>query len=256
MRHAVLFFCYNRTTEQLELSNQALDSVLSQDIGPLDIHIINNSSTEPTKQWLNSLLPCKGEHCIQAIHYAENRSPLLISNEMSRKIYEHYDYMLGVPNDVILPPNCYSELLKFPRGFVSATPVEDCPQFVPEVKQGRAISTNTPMCVMLTRKWSWEAVVSTYGYFFDPNFQFYASDCDLALRMAACGIVGVQTDVIFWHYRSATLRLAPPEKRREMEIQADSDRSYFQRKWGFPVTDAKYGQTAADINFRGISLDK
>lgn len=243
----VLMLMYNQNPEQLELSKQSLYSVLAQDI-PVQVDVIDNGSTCP--------FPMDFDSRVVVWRSEINVSPINVANVYAGILFQKFDHILGVPNDVILPANCYSELLKFPRGFVSATPIEDCPQFVPEVKQGRAISTNTPMCVMLTRKWAYDAIVSTYGYFFDPNFQFYASDCDLALRMAACGIVGVQTDVIFWHYRSATLRLAPPEKRREMEIQADSDRSYFQRKWGFPVTDAKYGQTAADINFRGISLDK
>jgi hypothetical protein len=250
MRHAVLFLCYNRTPEQLELSQQALDSVLAQDIGPMDIYIVNNGSTEPTKQWLNSLLPGKDENCVQAVHYAENRSPLLIANEMSRKIYEHYDYVLGVPNDVILPPNAYRLMNEWPRGFISATPVEAGSHPEP-VETARAVSECTPMCVMLTRKWAHDAIVAKDGYFFDEKMFLYASDCDLALRMAACGIRGVQLDIPFWHYRSAHWRLLPPLEGRKETLKADADRAYFKLKWGFACDSPEYGERGRDINFRG-----
>ena len=265
MRNAVFFMCYNRTPEQLALSKQALDSVLAQDIGPMDVYIVNNGSTQETKEWMDGLCPlgCPtiGQHWIYRIHYEVNQSPIQVGNRILARIFsgtvadrsgkEAYDKILGVPNDVILPPNCYSELAKFPRGFVSATPVEDCPQFVPEVHPGRAISTNTPMAVMLVRKWAWQAIMAKDGYFFDEQYYHWASDCDLALRMASCGIVGVQTDITFWHYRSASWRLAPPGEGRKMTAGADADREKFRAKWNFSVTDPKYGESAADINFKG-----
>ena len=119
------------------------------------------------------------------------------------------------------------------------------------VREATAVSECTPMAVMLMRKWAHDAIVSQYGHFLDEGFVHYASDCDLALRMAGCGIHGVQLDIPFWHYGSATWRLAPEAEGRAMVQQADIDRDYFERKWGFRVDDPLYGQSAADINFRG-----
>ena len=47
------------------------------------------------------------------------------------------------------------------------------------------------------------------------SMKIYAStgtDCDLALRMVRCGIVGVQLDIQYFHYGSASHRLAPNHK--------------------------------------------
>jgi GT2 family glycosyltransferase len=112
----------------------------------------------------------------------------------------------------------------------------------------------TPMAVMLLRRWCYDALLARDGFFFDPRFFHYGSDCDFALRLASCGIRGVQLDVQYYHEGSATLKMAPPEERRKMDRQADVDRLKFIEKWGFPVTAYEYGACAADINFRGVPL--
>jgi len=62
-------------------------------------------------------------------------------------------------------------------------------------------------------------VVAEYGYFLDEGFWFYGSDCDLALRMAALGIRGVQLDLPYWHYGSASWKKAPETEKQMMLIQ-------------------------------------
>jgi len=85
-------------------------------------------------------------------------------------------------------------MLKWPRGFVCAS---DNGHAEPIVRPATAVSENTPMAVMLVRRWAHDAVKSHSGYLFDEGFVHYASDCDLALRMASCGIRGVQLDIPF-----------------------------------------------------------
>jgi hypothetical protein len=36
-----------------------------------------------------------------------------------------------------------------------------------------------------------------------------------------------------------------------MTAGADADREKFRAKWNFSVTDPKYGESAADLNFKG-----
>ena len=128
-RHAVLFVCYNRTPEQLELSKLALNSVLAQDIGALDIHIVNNGSDAATRDWIEGLTPfgCSsiGGRWLYRTHHESNRSPVAVSNEQLKIVFAHHDKVLSVPNDVILPPNAYRLMNEWPRGFVSASLIED-----------------------------------------------------------------------------------------------------------------------------------
>jgi GT2 family glycosyltransferase len=242
----VLMIAYNN----LELTKKAVASVFAQDI-PVDFYLEDNGSTDGTEEWLGSggaLEFPRSEGTLFSWHRRNiNESPIRIANEYSARIFRSYPYLLGVPNDVRLPSNCYSELLRWPRGFVCAS---DNGQNEPDCRPGRAVSENTPMAVMLTRKWAYDAIVAKDGYFFDEGYFMYASDCDMALRMAACGIRGVQLDIPYWHYGSASHRLAPQEEGDRMRIQANEDRAYFERKWGFKVDSLEYGKRPSDINFR------
>jgi len=73
----------------------------------------------------------------------------------------------------------------------------------------------------------------------------------MALRMSACGIIGVQLDLQYWHSNSASWRLATPDAAIEITQQADKDRAVFREKWGFNVSDPQYGECARDLNFLG-----
>lgn len=234
--NAVLMICYNN----LELTKRAVESVRAQDI-PVDIHFVDNGSTDLTWGWAET------QGFASFTHYSGNWSPIFVANKMMAILYEKHDYILGVPNDVRIPKNCYSELLKWPRGFVCAS---DNGRNEPEEKPGIPVSENTPMAVMLVRKWAYQAIMAKDGFFFDERFFHYASDCDLALRMAACGIHGLQLDTPYWHYGSASLKLSG--NRRDGEVRADMDRAYFEHKWGFRVDSLEYGQTPANLNFAGI----
>jgi GT2 family glycosyltransferase len=232
----ILMCAYNN----LELTKKAVASVLAQDI-PVEFYFIDNGSTDGTWEWIQT------QPCI-CYRHEKNISPLKVGNDMFALLYKSFDYILGIPNDVILPPNCYRELLRWPRGFVCAS---DNGQNMPTVHDSKAVSENTPMAVMLVRKWAYDAMIAKDGYFMDEGYFMYASDCDLALRMASCGIRGVQLDISYWHYGSASHRLAPPAEGDAMRRQADRDRAYFVQKWGFRVDSLEYGQRPNDLNFQG-----
>lgn len=233
----------------LELTKQAVKSALAQDVDALHVKVINNGSTDGTKEWLDGQVKIYRQ--LSARHLRRNISPTQIANgEINATFdFDGEGHILAIPNDVILPPNLYTEMLRWPRGFVTASMTGTA--LYPTVYYGQAISENTPMAVVLIRRWAYMALVAKDGYFLDEGFFHYASDNDLALRMAACGIRGVQLENQYWHYSSATLKLAPREEHLAMCQQADKDREYFEKKWGFKVTDPKYGEMARDINFRG-----
>ncbi len=250
-RHAVLMFIFNTTEAQLELSKRALDSVLAQDVGPMDVFVVNNGSNQDTVDWLNSLRQPTNGSWLYIKHFDQNVSPLKVVNEFLKTIFIQHEYVLGLPNDILLPVSAFRLMLQWPRGFVSATPIEQDEPFQPIATTAKAVSENTPFCTMLTRRWAYEAIMAKDGYFFDERYAHYCSDCDLALRMAACGIRGVQLDTPVWHYRSASHRLAGEEIAKQITSQADKDRNAFKDKWGFPVSDPRYAEAARDLNFRG-----
>jgi hypothetical protein len=253
MRHAALTIVYVQVEDQFELAKGAIASVLAQDIGPLDILYIDNGSTYPgLRPWLDDLAVFLADspHKLTVIHSAPNKSPIIWANWAYGQLFKNYDKVLSFPDDVVLPENCYRLMSEWPRGLVTGS-MTDQREF-PRVEWAEATSECTPAAVSVLRKWFHEALVSKDGYFLDEGYVHYASDCDLALRMAACGLRGIQLNLPYYHYGSASWRLLEPREGRKLTLQADFDRAYFHAKWGFAVADDRYGQTSSDINFRAI----
>jgi hypothetical protein len=234
----VIFTVYDTTAEQHALTVAAYKSIVEQDV-PVEVYILDNGSTyEPTKQWLCSL---KG-----VAEYIENISPIKLHNMWIQELFSKgYKHILSVPNDVVLPPNLYREMLKCPRGVVSASTTSD-PDF-PRNMTAKVVSEEAHLAVPLLRSWAYDALMTMDGYFLDEGFYFYASDCDLKMRFHACGLRGAQLDILCWHYGSASHRLgnAPGA------FGADSDRAYFERKWGFPIGSEQYNAVVSNLDWRG-----
>jgi hypothetical protein len=264
-RHAVMFSAYDQVPEQHDLTVQALESVLAQDIGPMDVLVIDNGSTlkdtwEHFKMVAQLYLDRDDPVHLHTIRNPVNISPLQVANRALRYFFKGgHDKVLGVPSDVYLPPNFYRLLNEWPRGLVTASEHRDrnhisltgafCEWEV------CAVAENTPMATGIIRKWFHDALVAQEGHFLDEGFWMYASDCDLAKRMAACGIRGVQLSVPYYHYGSGHWKLLPPEKGKIETDKADADRAYFEKKWGHKVDDLEYGRSCGDINFKGKALE-
>ncbi len=255
MRHAATMLAYDNVPEQHNLTVQALESLLAQDIGPLDILLIDNGSSVRATwehfQMVRELYVERGDETrIHCIRNTENCSPVKLSNRALQYFWKMgHDKVLGIANDVILPPNFYRLANEWPRGVVCASMSGD-PNFQ-KFETAHPVNECSPLAVTLLRKWAYDALVSKDGYFFDEGFFLYASDCDFALRIAACGIRAVQLNLQYWHHGSAHWRLLPQADGRKETEKADADRAYFVSKWNFPVTSYEYGALAADINFQG-----
>ena len=244
----ILLITYNN----LELTKQAVASALAQSI-PVHLTLVDNGSTDGTREWaIEELMPLGN---VDLYTNTYNRPVTEVSNYYLEDLFSSHDYVLGIPNDVILHPDLYREFLKWPRGIVTGSEIRNRAIYDTFIENGipdtAAISENTPMAVALVRKWCYDALIAKDGHFFDPQFIHYTSDCDFALRMASCGIHGVQLNIPYWHYGSASVRLADPFTMERIRGVADADRARFVQKWGFKVDSLEYGQRPTDPNFRG-----
>lgn len=243
----VLFTVYDTTPAQHELTVAAFKSILAQDV-PVHVYVLDNGSThEATVEWIRSIA---APH-VTVSRNESNEAPVKLHNFWLGEIFGRlgHQHVLAVPNDVVLPKNLLREFLRWPRGIVTGSMTAD--RLHPGTEESRAVNTCTPMAVALIRRWVHDALVAKDGYFLDPRYFHYASDCDMALRIAACGITGIQLEISYWHSCSASYRLADFETAETICSQADDDRRYFKEKWGFEVSDAEYTRLAGDINFRG-----
>jgi glycosyltransferase involved in cell wall biosynthesis len=257
-RHAVLLCAYNQNHQQHDLTVQALESALTQDIGNLEILLIDNGSTIQETydhfQMVRDLYWSQEEATrIHICRNKQNLSPVGVANRALDYLWQRgHDKVLSLANDVYLPPNAYRLMNEWPRGLVCASQTADM-NFL-RVTETHAVSECTPMAMAIIRKWFCDALIAKDGYFLDENYFHYASDIDMALRMAACGIRGIQLDLPYYHYGSAHWRMLPPEEGRKETDKADADRAYFKKKWGHEVTDPEYGRRCGDINFRAKAV--
>jgi glycosyltransferase involved in cell wall biosynthesis len=256
-RHAVLLFSYCQVPEQLELCKGAVASILRQDIGLLDVLLVDNGSTQPVAEWFQYIHGLDNDqdvqHRIHTIRNRENVSPVKLCNRALAYLWSlGHEKVLCVADDVVLPANAYRLMNQWPRGMVCASMTEQ--REFPVTEEVHAVNECTPMALGIVRKWFYDALVAKDGYYLDEGYFHYASDCDMALRMAACGIRGVQLDLQYFHHGSASWRLLSESDGRKLTDVADIDREYFFKKWGFRVFDEQYVASALDINFRGEQI--
>jgi hypothetical protein len=226
-RHAAVLLAYDQVPKQHELTVQAVESLLLQDIGPLDLLLIDNGSiVRDTPEYFNGLRELyldRGDDT--RIHICQNRaniSPVKIANRAFPYFWKlGHEKVLAIPNDVRIPLNAYRVMNEWPRGLVCGSMTEDV-AFEP-LADDQIVGVNecTPAAVAVVRKWFHDALVARDGYYLDENYWLYASDCDFAVRMALCGLRGIQLNLPYYHYGSAHWRLLSEEEGRRQ-----TDRSF------------------------------
>lgn len=217
------------THNNLELTKKCVASLYEQNVRTT-IRIIDNGSTDGTVQWVDN-------NAYLDARFLYNRGVSSGWNLGLEIIFSQFPHCLVVGNDTILPPWFYDELLSYEAPFVTGVAFDT----MDAIKQ-RAPQMPLQPCpdfsAFLIRRDTWYQVGK-----FDEGMKFYASDVDYHIRAAKLGISLMKANVPYFHAGSSTLRNAPPEERAEIERQADADRAYFQKKWGFKVGSPEHHQS-------------
>ncbi len=204
----------------LSLTKAAVKSFLSQDIGDVQVLVINNASIDGTAAWLNS------QPCAQ-IHYASQKSVAECWNYgISWCFSQGSDYVLVANNDVRLKPWTYRLLAADGGGFVTAVGVNTEAQYdeAPEPENKR----NRPdYSCYLIRKEVFQNVKFDEGYLVG-----FCEDAAHHASMWRLGIPAYCIGVPFFHVGSATVKLADPEEAERISKQADRNRERFYAKYG------------------------
>ena len=220
----ILCLCRNG----LHLTKKAVASFKAQDIA-VNILIIDNDSNDGTSQWLQT----------QDLTVSFQRPPLSVAeswNHGLQYIFKKHTRCLVVNNDVELLPQTYSTLLQDGGPFVTAVgqnkPIKDF-TWNREVFQARPHPDFS--CFMIRRN----------AYYkigpFDEKFKgAYCEDSDYHCRMHKLGIDAHCINLPFYHHASGTIKNADKEEVKRIQRHADSNREYFQKKWGFTVGSPEY----------------
>lgn len=236
----------------LHLTRKAIATFHAQDIaGGVEVLVINNDSSDGTAAWLAA------QRGLWQIHSHPAMSVAQSWNRGLQWAWERgAEYALVVNNDVELRPDTYRHLVADGGGFVTAVGTRDPEKLRPNQYVGTAgvpeladdmpnsyVPPNPHMkrphpdfsCYMIRRE-----VYEKVGPF-DEGFKIaFCEDGDYDLRLYKSGIRAYCLDLPFLHHGSATIKNADPVEIRRIQVQADKNRQYFERKWGFRMASPEY----------------
>lgn len=250
------------TKNNIHLTREAIQTCRAQDVsGGASILVVDNESTDGTVAWL------KTQRDIAVMHL---RPALSVAGAWNAALkYWFYsqgaEWALVVNNDVELRPDTYRHLLADGGGFVTAVGTRDPEKITPAAYiKTRAVGPTTaePMSIpvfidpdplkkrphpdfscYLIRRETFEKV----GPFDDGFARAFCEDSDYHVRMQLAGIKAEALELPFLHHGSQTIKNADPVEARLIGLQADRNREYFLKKWGFAVgSEAYYRWFSAD----------
>ncbi len=217
-----------------ELTRKALQTFLAQDIGDVGVLFIANSPEDGTMEMLSAYPDPR-------IHVSHHRSPLSVAASWNfglRWIWKQgAECALVVNNDVELHPQTYRLLVEDGGPFVTAVGVKEREKY--EAWSGVPVESKRPhpdFSAYLIRRSTWNLVGP-----YDENFKgAFAEDWDMHCRLHEKGITAYCIDLPFLHHASQTVKLAQTDEQKRIQMQADANREYFKKKWGFAGGSPEY----------------
>jgi GT2 family glycosyltransferase len=199
----------------LALTKRTVESLRKQNM-PVAVHIVDNGSTDGTVDWAR-------EEGILLHAFPFNAG---VSAGWNRGLMSLFsDGSIGrvfvINNDVILPPFFMRELISYDQPFVTGIAVDDL-EIIKTLGQRQPLQPHPDFSAYMIRREAWDRIGR-----FDDRMKLYCSDCDYHVRGHKLGVGMWKANVPYYHERSSTMRLAPPEEQAAIHAQANKDRQVF-----------------------------
>lgn len=215
-----------------------------------DILLIDNASTDGTRDWMKSLSNDKLWFVLN--HRSES---LAAKWNLACKVafYDfHLDDVLLVNNDIEIRPDTYQELKKWAaidwldtsdHGLVSCVSVRTREKLrYPEPPV--SFSNHPDFSCFLLKKWAYEKI----GPFDEDYFPAYFEDNSYHVRAHRKGVPCVSIDLPFVHHGASTILNADPIEKALIERGAERNRELFRQTYGCipgtPEYDALFSEAA------------
>lgn len=216
----------------LHLTREAVRTFLAQDIGDVDVFLIDNDSRDGTTQWLWT-------QPVRSVNLRPGKSVAASWNIGLRQLFkEGAEHVLVVNNDVELRPDTYRHLVAAGALFVTAVGTRDRskiapPYSVPNSEQNRP---HPDFSCFLIRREAWDRV----GEFDECYAGAYCEDAAYHLRLHRAGITAYCLDLPFLHYGAQTLANADQVEAAAIRFNADRNRALFLEREGVAVGSPEY----------------
>jgi len=222
----------------LALNRAAIRTFLAQDIGDVDVLIVDNDSQDGTQQWLWS-------QPVQTVTFRPGKSVAASWNFGLRHFFgKGAEYVLVVNNDTELMPATYRHLVEDGGLWVTAVGTRDRSKIAPPYHDPDP-SRKRPhpdMSCYLIRRECWERV----GEFDEKMAGAYCEDSDYDVRMYRAGIRAYCLDLPFLHYGAQTLVNADQVEAAAIRYNADKNRALFKERYGVEVGSEGYYRLFGD----------
>lgn len=242
MKHQglIILLCRNNVS----LSRECLKSLRAQTT-PVGILVVDNASTDGTKQWL------RAERGIRVMSFEEQMSVAAAWNAALKWGWlQGYDEALVVNNDTELLPETYETLSSWaaaddgrPTGMVTCVSRRERSELV--YSKPFTSRPRPDFSCYLIQRWAWERIGG-----FDENCvgAFFEDNC-AHVELHRKGIQATCISLPFLHHGSATINRADYEERKRITVCYDKNRQYFFNKYGrWPGTEG-YDDLFTDQTF-------
>jgi O-antigen biosynthesis protein len=217
----------------LHLTRKAIKTFKAQDIGEVSILVINNASTDGTNAFLQT------QRDVMQMYFDPPESVAASWNRALQWVFRAgAEYALCVNNDTELRPDTYRHLASDGGGFVTAVGTRDPEKIKPPyVDPDPAMKRFHPdfSCYLIRRE-----TYNKIGLFDEAFLIAYCEDADYHIRMHKADVHAYALELPFLHHGAQTIRNAEPGEIRKIQIQADRNREYFKKKYGFAVASKEY----------------
>ena len=219
----------------VHLTKAAVASLQRQDIeGGVEVLVVDNCSADGTAAWLDS------RPDLHTLKLTTQDSVAGCWNRALRWLFieKGEPYALVINNDSVLQPSAYRWLVADGGLFVTCVGKRDAkcvepPYLEPDPSAKRP---HPDFSCYLMRRECFERVGE-----FDENFKrAFVEDGDYHTRMHKVDIHAECLELPFYHYGSATVKHCDAKERLAIQKQADLNRRYFAKKYGFEMASPEY----------------
>tara|TARA_R110000868_G_scaffold167806_1_gene402265 strand:- start:880 stop:1620 length:741 start_codon:yes stop_codon:yes gene_type:complete len=234
--------------DNLALTKECLKSLRAQTV-PCELLVINNASSDGTKQWLRT------QRGIRVMTFEEQRSVAACWNEGMRWAWSQgYTEVLSVNNDTELLPETYQTLSDWAAaddgrttGMVTCVSRREREELAYE--RPFTSRPNPDFSCYLLQRWAWEKV----GGFDEDYLIAFGEDCRFHAESWRKGIRCECISLPFLHHGSQTIKQADEIERRRIGRQADKNRELFYQTYGERIGTEGYDRLFTAETF-GVEL--
>lgn len=218
----------------LWMTKGAVRTALAQDIGDVEVLLVNDGSDDGTVQWaaLQPVRVISYAPRVPSVAYAWNRG-------LETLFAEGAPHVLVCNNDIELRTDVYRLLVADPHPFITGVGVFpdewESRRDAPLTVDGTYRPHPAFSCFLLRRE-VWEKV----GEFDEVYLRGYVEDAAYHVRMHRAGVVAGSIGVPFLHYASGTANEMTEAEQQALQTQATRNRTHFRETYGFDVGSPEY----------------